>query len=149
MRPFTFGLSFLMLLFLSCSSNNHSYNNPNLLDTNVHFNIKLNLPQFNQLRYLNNPVYVPGYGNKGVIIVKAGPENYVAFDAADPNHPVEDCSALEIKGLEGVSQCDNHNTYNLITGSPIEKKSGDEDLEFSMKPYQVIDNGNQTLTVSN
>jgi len=131
----------------SCSSDKQSYTNPNLLDVNVSFTVNLSLPQFNPLQFPLNPVYVEGYGNSGVIIINMGSDNYLAFDAADPNHPVRDCSALKVDGIEGVCRCEDHNTYNLVSGTVIEKKSAGKDFEYSLKPYQVIDNGNGTLRI--
>lgn len=150
MKSIYFALSlFACLLLSSCSRNDHTYNNPNLLDVTVYFPVNLSLPQYNPLKFPANPVYVKGHGNKGVIIVKTGPESYVAYDAADPNHPVNDCSGLKIEGMEGVCQCEDHNTYNLFTGTVIPDKSEGGDYEYTLQPYQVISNGNGTLTVTN
>lgn len=135
------------LLFSSCSTDDHTYNNPNLLDVTVNFPINLNLPQYNPLQFPANPVFIGGYGNGGVIIMNTGSNNYVAFDAADPNHPVEQCSALKIDGIKGVCQCDDHNTYNLFSGTAIESESDGDSFEYTMKQYQVIDNHNGTLLV--
>lgn len=140
----------LLLLFLTaCSSDDNNYNNPNLLNVNVNFKVNLSLPQFNPLKFPANPVYVGGYGNGGVIIVNTGSANYVAFDAADPNHTPKNCSTLEINGIEGVCQCDDHNTYNLFTGNVVESKSGGSELRYTMQPYQVVSNGDGTLRVQN
>lgn len=144
-----FPLLSLVLLLSACSSSNYNYNNPNLLNVSVYFNINIDLPQFTPLKFPLNPVFVDGYGNGGVIIVNTGSGHFIAYDAADPNHPVENCSTLIIDGIEGVCQCEDHNTYNLISGTAIENKSGGEEFEYSMKPYQVIDNGNGNLTVKN
>lgn len=146
---FTFLSVALILLFSSSCSDSQQYENPNLLNVSVYFTVNIDLPQYNPLKFALNPVFVDGYGNGGIIIVNTGSGNYVAFDAADPNHPVENCSTLEIDGIEGECQCTDHNTYNLIAGTVIEDKSGGEDFEYSMKPYQVIDNGNGSLTVKN
>src|SRR5699024_2976793 len=89
----------LLLAHHCCSSDKQSYTNPNLLDVNVSFTVNLSLPQFNLLQFPLNPVYVEGYGNSGVIIINMGSDNYLAFDAADPNHPVRDCSALKVDGI--------------------------------------------------
>lgn len=139
----------LTLFFLSCSHNNLSYDNPNLLNVDVRFEVNLNLPQYNSLQYPLNPVYVSGYGNSGVIIVNTGSGKFVAYDAADPNVPVEECSTLKIDGIEGRSRCNKINTYNLISGTAIEEKSDGEDLEYTLKPYQVVDNENGALVVKN
>lgn len=140
----------LMFLFISaCSSDNHTYENPNLLNVSVYFQIYTELPQFTPLKFAMNPVYVEGYGNGGVVITNVGSGNFVAYDAADPNHPAENCSTLQINGIEGVCQCEDHNTYNLISGTAIESKSGGDQFDYTMKPYQVINNGDGTLTVKN
>ena len=150
MKKNLFFISLILLLFsTSCSSDNHTYNNPNLLNVSVYFTVNTDLPQFNPLKFSMNPVFVDGYGNGGVIITNTGSGNYMAFDAADPNHPVESCSTLEIEGIEGVCQCNENNTYNLITGTAIESKSDGDSFDYTMKPYQVIANGDGTLTVKN
>lgn len=140
---------FTVIAFSSCSKDNHTYNNPNLLDITVDFTIYTDLPQFTPLKFALNPVFVDGYGNGGVVIVNLGSENYIAFDAADPNHPAENCSTLMINGIEGECQCEDHNTYNLISGTVIEEKSEGEDFEYAMKPYQVINNHDGSLRVKN
>ncbi len=150
-RSFLWSLVVGMLL-LACSSDNYTYENPNLLDVKVDFTVNLALPQYNPLTFTMQPVMIRGYGSGGkdggVILTKTGTDTYVAYDARDPNNPAE-CGVLSIKGHEGVSGCSDHNTYNLISGTPIESKSEGEDLEFSMKPYQVIDMGGGILRVKN
>lgn len=148
MRKFIAIHLFLLLVTTSCSSGDHHYENPNLLDVKVDFNVDLSLPQYNPLQFPMQPVYVKNAGNGGVIIIKTGADSYVAFDAHDPNNP-RDCGILEVDGLEGVSQCDDYNTYNLVTGSPVESKSKGENLEFGLKPYQVITLGGGRLRVKN
>lgn len=143
------GVGLSLLLMVACSGNNFSYENPNLLNVNVNFMVNLSLPQYNSLQFPLNPVYVSGYGNGGVIIINAGGGNYLAFDAADPNHPVQECSVLKIDGIEGQCQCDDHNTYNLVSGTVIDRKSGGEDFSYTMKPYQVVERGNGVLVVRN
>lgn len=137
---------------LSCSDG-HKYDNPNLLNTRVNFEVNLALPQFSDLQFPMNPVYVnDGGSNGGVIIANIGSGNYVAFDAADPNEPCSSdyhCCILEIKGLEGISPCETHNTYNLVSGTPVESKSGGEDLEFALKPYRVVVLGGNRLQIRN
>lgn len=140
------------MLLIACSSDNYTYENPNLLNVKVDFTVNLALPEYNDLTFPMLPVMIRGYGSGGmdggVIITKTGADTYVAYDARDPNNPAE-CGVLAIKGHEGVSRCPDHNTYNLISGTPIESKSEGEDLEFPMKPYQVIDLGGDILRVKN
>lgn len=137
--------SFLVLaLCLSCSKDDNRKDNPYLFDLNFSVVVDLSLPQYNGLNFPSNPVYIGNYGHGGIIIMNTG-SNYVAFDAADPNHVPKNCSTLEIDGLEGTCQCEDHNKYNLITGQFVEG----ENLEYTLYAYRVTDNGNGTLTVSN
>lgn len=144
MRKF-FGLIGLVFL-ISCSSDDDRQRNPNLLDINFQFTLDLSLPQYSQLNFASNPVYVNGlnYGNGGIIITNTGSGSFVAYDAADPNHPPSACSALSIDGIEGVCGCDDGNVYNLFTGLPVTKG-----LEYPLLVYRVVDNGDGTITVSN
>jgi nitrite reductase/ring-hydroxylating ferredoxin subunit len=127
----------------SCSGNN---NNPNcnfLLDVGVNISINLNLPQYSQLNFISNSVYVPDAGNKGIIVTNTG-TGFVAWDAADPNRVPNDCSTLSIQGVEGVSGCSDANTYSLYTGQPL----NNPDLLCGLKAYRIEQNGN-TLVIFN
>lgn len=134
-----------LVLFAACDNDDNRQDNPYLFDLNFSFVVNLSLPQYNGLNFPSNPVYINNYGHGGIILMNTGGNAYVAFDAADPNHVPKGCSVLEIDGLEGTCQCEDHNRYNLITGQFIEG----EDLEYTLYPYRVTDNGNGTLTVSN
>ena len=137
---------YAMLLFLcmGCSKDNNTDPNCNfLVNLNVSTSLNLNLSQYNQLTFPNNPVYVPNEGNGGIIVNNTG-TGYVAFDAADPNHIFSDCSVLSINGLEAVCGCSDANEYSLITGQVLENTA----LRCMLKPYFVENNGN-TLYISN
>lgn len=139
-----------MILFVglfSCSKDDFSYNNPNLLNVNVFLNVNLSLPQYAPLQFPMNPIYINGYGNGGIIITNTGGGGFTAYDAADPNHPAESCSVLLIDGIEGVCQCPDHNTYNLVSGTVIESKSAGNSYDYTMKPYRVLVNGDGTITI--
>lgn len=123
-----------LLLLISCESDDNLRRNPNLLDVNVNFEVNLSLPQFNNLNFSGNSVYIPGQGNLGLIIVNSG-SGFLAWDAADPNIVPEDCSRLMIDGLNAASSCDDPpNEYSLITGQPLI-----EDLRFSLFAYRVTE----------
>lgn len=124
------GLSFL----ISCESDDSLRRNSNLLNINVNYEVNLNLPQFNDLNFSGNSVYIPGQGNLGLIIVNSG-SSFLAWDAADPNLMPRDCSRLRIDGLNASSTCDNSpNTYSLITGQAIE-----QDLKYPLFAYRVTE----------
>lgn len=127
-----------VLILTTCSSN--SLNDENcqfLLDVTVNESINLNFPQYSQLQFPSNPVYIPNTGNGGVIITNTG-SGYAAFDAADPNHIFNACSVLTIEGLNAKCGCDDENVYNLFTGQPVNNGS----LRCSLKRYRVEQNGN-------
>jgi len=129
------------LLLTTCSSN--SVNDENcqfLLDIQVNEPINLNFPQYSQLQFPSNPVYIPNAGNGGIIITNTG-SGFAAFDAADPNHIFETCSILTIEGLNAKCGCDDENEYSLFTGQPINNGS----LRCSLKRYRVQENGNELL----
>ena len=134
----------MLFVCMGCAKDNTTNENCNfLLNLNVSASLNLNLSQYNQLTFPNNPVYVPNEGNGGIIVNNTG-TGYVAFDAADPNHVFSNCSVLSIVGLEGVCGCDDANKYSLFTGQPLENPA----LRCGLKAYVVESNGS-TLFVSN
>lgn len=135
-------LAVFVFVFTSCSTDDNSYRNPYLLDVNVQLALDLSLPQYSPLQYVSQPVYIPNQGNRGIIIIKSGPNSYRAFDASDPNHVPNACSTLSIDGIQGVCGCEDGNTYDFLTGLPTT-----EGLEYPLMEYAVILNGN-TLVVS-
>lgn len=129
-------LLILFTLCVSCESDDNLRRNPNLLNINVNYEINLNLPQFNNLNFSGNSVYVPGQGNQGLIIVNSG-SSYLAWDAADPNLVPSECSRLIIDGLNAESTCDEPpNSYSLITGQPLV-----EDLRYPLFAYRITESG--------
>ena len=143
MNPLKF-CALVLFVCMGCSKDNNSDPNCNfLVNLNVAVSLNLNLSQYNQLTFPNNPVYVPNEGNGGIIVNNTG-TGFVAFDAADPNHIFSNCSVLSINGLEGVCGCNDANKYSLFTGQPLENS----ELRCGLKAYFVEINGN-TLFVSN
>jgi nitrite reductase/ring-hydroxylating ferredoxin subunit len=131
------------LVLVSCSKSNVNDENCKfLLNTNVNTNINLNLPQYSQLLFISNSVYVPNFGNKGIIVTNSG-SGYLAWDAADPNHAQQSCSIVNGTGLDGTCGCADANTYSFITGQSLGTA-----LPCTLKPYRVEQSGN-TLFISN
>jgi len=121
-------------LLWSCESDDNARRNPNLLNINVNFEVNLNLPQFNNLNFSGNSVFIPGQGNLGLIVVNSG-SSFLAWDAADPNLVPRECSRLVINGLNASSNCDEDtNSYSLVTGQPLQ-----EDLRFPLYAYRVTE----------
>jgi len=138
MKPYFY--LFLLLIITSCSKNSADKNCNFLLNVGVSLQLNLNLPQYSQLQFPSNPVYVANAGNGGIIVTNTG-TGFVAFDAADPNHAPSSCSVLSISGINGTCGCDDKNEYNLFNGLPL----GNVSLQCPLKAYRVEQNGNSLL----
>lgn len=139
----SFYLVFL-LICLACSKN--SVDNDNckfLLNVGVNVPINLNLPEYGSLQSPGNSVYIANAGNAGIIVANIG-FDYLAWDAADPNHTPSACSRLSANGLEGTCGCGDENTYSFVTGQALQNGA----LRCSLKNYRIQQNGN-TLLVTN
>lgn len=99
----------------------------------------MNLPQYSQLKFTSNSVYLANQGNKGVIVINVG-GSYRAWDAADPNHEQSACSLLTITGANAVCGCIDANTYSLFTGGSIKTQ-----LPCGLKEYRVTSSGNSLI----
>ena len=125
-----------LILISGCAKNNIDNRCNYLLNLDIYYEINLNLPQYSELNFISNSVYIPNVGNGGIIVVNSG-SGYLAWDAADPNRTNLPCSVLTISGLEAISNCAEQNTYSLITGQSIGVA-----LTCSLKPYRVESSGN-------
>lgn len=131
----------LFALLISCSGNSVDDKNCRfLLDIGVNFTIDLNLPQYSQLAFAGNSVYIANQGNAGIIVASTGVDFY-AWDAGDPNHALSECSVIEPSGLNGTCGCGDGNTYNFVTGTI----SGNNGLSCPLKNYRVQKNSNSLL----
>ncbi|WP_343767262.1 hypothetical protein [Gangjinia marincola] len=142
MRKFLFLFS-LILVFSNCESDDARTDNPFLLDVNVNVFIDLSLPQFNPLQFPNQPIYISGAGNKGLIVNNRGNGSFDAYDASDPNHAPNNCSTLSIDGIVATCGCEDENAYNIVTGGP------QTDLQYPLLRYRVLDNEDGTLRITN
>ena len=129
------------LFVLSCGGNDNTPEGCNfLLNIGVSTVVNMNLPQFSQLEFPNNPVYIPNAGNGGIIVNNTG-FGFRAFDAADPNHAFNTCSVLQIDGIEAECGCQDANRYSLINGQPL----GNDNLQCGLRMYVVQQNGSDLL----
>lgn len=141
------------LLALSCilifgCSNTDDINNCNFLfDANVNLTVNTNFPQYSQLQFNTNAVYVSGYGNKGIWLYRASSNILYAWDASDPGHVPSSCSTLTDSGIGDivVCGCDDGNQYSLATGLGLSENS----QSCTLQPYRVESLGNNTYLVSN
>jgi nitrite reductase/ring-hydroxylating ferredoxin subunit len=134
----------LFPIFISCSTNNITNNNPYLPNYPFTVELDLNLPTFSKLLFVSNAVYYPNVGVRGIYVFNTG-SGYNAFDAACPNQTPSSCSTLIFKKLDPkdplkidytnlICPCSGEE-YFLFTGQSPEKK-------YPLKQYRVEVNGN-------
>ena len=138
-------LILLLALGFMFSCNNDDYNNNNRYLPNYNFsvNVDMNLPQYSQLMFASNAVYVTqaNAGINGVIVMNTG-SGYAAYEATCPNQEITTCSILDIQGVMAVCPCDDVE-YSLFTGlanSPV---------EYPLNPYRVELVGQNVLRIYN
>jgi len=129
---------FLLLIafpmLFSCSTNSTNNNNPNLPNYSVNLDINMNLPQYSNLKFMSNAVYISGQGVRGIIVFNNSGTTYNAFDAACPNQALSSCSTMTLNGIYAVCACDNAE-YSLFSGQSTGK-------QYPLKQYRVEVNGN-------
>ena len=118
MKKISIILTFIVLTIFTCKKDEISSNCRYLANIEVNYEINLNLPQYNQLNFISNSVYIPNIGNGGVIVTNSG-TGFLGWDASDPNRIPTSCSIMTINGLECVSNCPDENSYSLITGQSL------------------------------
>lgn len=124
-------LILLLIPFLTnCDSDNFTNNNPFIPNYGFSVNINLNLPQFSNLQFPTNGVYIgsPGVGVRGIFIFNTG-SGYVAYDAACPNQALSSCSTMTLSGIDAICPCDN-TRYSLFTGQA-------QGMQYPMKRYRI------------
>ncbi|WP_062056826.1 Rieske (2Fe-2S) protein [Aquimarina longa] len=132
---------FLISIFLviSCSNDDRNDNNQFLPPSNINYQINLNLPEYNPLKFDGNH-FVDKSENgsiKGIIIYHITGDQYSAFELSDPNHTPSSCSAQSIEGITATCNCKDGNSYNIITG---QQTSGDG--RFGLRRYKIRRDGN-------
>ena len=142
MRKYFLLLIAFPMLF-GCSTNSTNNNNPYLPNYTVNLDVNMSLPQYSDLKFVSNGIYVAGQGVRGVFVFNTG-SGYVAFDAACPNQALSSCSTMTFKKLDAsdplkidkttvVCSCDQAE-YNLFSGQSAGK-------EYPLKQYRVEVNG--------
>lgn len=123
----------IAICLTGCENDDVRQNNPNLLNIQFDIVLNLNFPQYSQLNFAGNAIYVggQGIGNDGIIVVNTG-SGFVAWDASDPNEFPSNCTRLQINGLTASSTCPSPNSYSLVTGQPLE-----DGLQFPLLSYRV------------
>ncbi|MEM7484760.1 MAG: hypothetical protein AAF348_06085 [Bacteroidota bacterium] len=139
---------FVLLIFLISCNSDSTNRNPFLQEVNFRFELNLNLPLYNDLNNIGNPVYVgnSGVGTRGAFVIKSGLDTYVAFEASCPNHTPNNCSTMTIDGQNVVCSCEDF-TYNLFTGQQLDRPD-DGNRYYDLLFYRATQSGN-IVTISN
>ena len=80
MKETKFYFIIILILINSCAKNINDSNCNNLLNLDVFYEVNLNLPQYSQLNFISNSVYIPNVGNGGIIVTNSG-SGFLAWDA--------------------------------------------------------------------
>ncbi len=128
----------LVVSFYSCTpDDNARTNNPYLTNISFTLDLNLNLPEYNALNFPGNSFVTYNYGINGVVVYNINNSQFTAFELSDPNHALSACSTLSVSGIIATCNCNDGNSYNILTGE-ITEGSG----QYSLKPYRVRKSGN-------
>tara|TARA_B100000949_G_C13912538_1_gene297413 strand:+ start:85 stop:513 length:429 start_codon:yes stop_codon:yes gene_type:complete len=139
-------IAFLLLLItvFACKSDDDKLDdNPYLTSPLVDLTLNLNLPEYNSLNFPSNSLVITRQGIRGVVIYNVDNTTYHAFELSDPNHVPNDCSRMEVDGIEATCPCDDDNKYNIVTGQNITDPN-----RYPMQRYRAVRSGN-TIRITN
>ena len=134
-------IAVLCVLAFSCSSDDNRINNPNINPISFSISLSTNLPEYSQLQFPGNAIYVANAGIRGIFVINTG-SSIRAWEATDPNHVPNSCSTMNLDGVEANCSCEG-NTYTLYTCQDTS-----QELSYTLIEYQVSQSGN-TIIVSN
>ncbi len=137
MKKTLLGLIISVFLVGCSTDDNNRLNNPNLPDLNFRLQLNLDLPEYNNLQYPGNSYSTYSNGVRGIVVYNINNSQYTAFELSDPNHPPNNCSAMQVTGITAKCQCDDGNEYNIVTG---ELTAGQG--QYTLKPYRIERRGN-------
>ena len=137
----------IFLLFACDKDDNNNTNCNFLIDAGVNLTVNTNFPQFSQLQFPGNGVYVPNQGINGIWLWRLNSSILYAWEASDPSHQTSGCSALEDTGTGDIVECgcEDGNQYSLSTGQAFAQNT----QPCTLKLYRVDDIGNNTFLVTN
>jgi len=133
------------LLLLGCGKDKIE-RNPYLTSVRFNVNLNLNLPGFDNLRYAGGGQSIRQGGINGLLVFNLNGNDFLAWEATCPNHPIRDCSDLSITGVLAECSCEGFE-YSLATGQLLNPKEGTKN-PYPMLLYNVRRSGNN-LNISN
>ena len=138
-----FYLIIIPLLF-SCE-NNSTERNPFLPESDFRFDLNLNLPLYNDLNNIGNPVYVDNaaVGVRGAFVMRVSSDSFFAFEASCPNHAPNSCSTMTISGQNVRCSCADFE-YSLFTGQHLNRPD-DGNRYYDLLFYRAVQSGNSVI----
>lgn len=138
---------FAIICLFSCSSDDGGINNnPYIPNTLVQFEIDLDLPLFDNLRFAGGSTYISnGGGVRGFFVFNLSGDQFLAWEASCPNHFPSNCSTMTIEGVLATCACEDYE-YSLANGQLLNPVEGDEN--YPMVNYRVSKTGN-VLRITN
>ena len=145
-KTFFFKFIVLQLLILNSCRKVDIDRNPYLSYVNFNFSLNLNLPAYDNLRYAGGGLDISQGGINGLLVFNLNGNDFMAWEATCPNHPIRDCSDLSITGVLAECACEGFE-YSLATGQLLNPKEETKN-PYPMLFYNVRRSGN-TLQISN
>ncbi len=145
-KTFFFKFIVLQLLILNSCKKVDIDRNPYLSYVNFNFSLNLNLPAYDNLRYAGGGLEIIQGGINGLLVFNLNGNDFLAWEATCPNHPIRDCSDLSITGVLAECACEGFE-YSLATGQLLNPKEETKN-PYPMLFYNARRSGN-TLQISN
>ncbi|MEC8636665.1 MAG: hypothetical protein VXX99_04595, partial [Bacteroidota bacterium] len=120
-KTFFFKFIVLQLLILNSCRKVNIDRNPYLSYVNFNFSLNLNLPAYDNLRYAGGGLDISQGGINGLLVFNLNGNDFLAWEATCPNHPIRDCSDLSITGVLAECACEGFE-YSLATGQLLNPK---------------------------
>ena len=145
-KTFFFNFIGLLLLILLGCGRDEVERNPYLTSIKFNVNLNLNLPGYDNLKYAGGGQNIQLGGINGLLVFNLNGNDFLAWEATCPNHPIRDCSNLSITGVLAECACEGFE-YSLATGQLLNPKEETKN-HYPMLFYNVRRSGN-TLQISN
>ena len=145
-KTFFFKFIVLQILILNSCRKVNVDQNPYLSFVNFNLILNLNLPTYDNLRYAGGGLRISQGGINGLLVFNLNGNDFMAWEASCPNHPIRDCSNLSITGVLAECSCEGFE-YSLATGQLLNPKENNKN-SYPLLFYNVRRIGN-TLNITN
>jgi nitrite reductase/ring-hydroxylating ferredoxin subunit len=146
MKQFLILCCAVVCLFSCNSDDGGNNNNPYIPNALVQFQIDLDFPLYDNLRFAGGSIFIPnGGGVRGFFVFNLSGDQFLAWEASCPNHVPSNCSTMSIVGVLATCSCEDYE-YSLANGQLLNPVEGSD--TFPMVNYRVSKSGD-VLTISN